>query len=244
MIGRVLFCLVTTAALSVAFASGQLIDEIPMDTIPDETRVVGNPIGLEGDVLVSGELETTTGVRFSDGSLQSTAAAPELCTEGTQSLTTNGGIYSNRIADFTPPEPYSEICFKSGDIFSDIHTVSESTAGGACTPGDVGWIIERSERSLGATSWTTARTECLKDGMRLPEYFEWTLACQNDTFFGVLQMTDNWEWASNEARFLSDGAVSGLGGATLGNGSCSHGVWQWSSRELGGTTLSFFRCAL
>ena len=166
------FCLAPLLAAILASA-GLAQDEIysiDFDTIPEGTLVNGGgaAIDLQGDTNVSGQLaaggevRSEVGFRFPDGSLQTTASVGA-------SVTANLGMYRNTIVDFAPPNAYTEICIKAGAVQFDIHAALESTQGGDCLPGDVGWIIERLERDLGAqVSWSSARLECLKDGMRLP----------------------------------------------------------------------------
>ena len=171
------------------------------------------PQPLEGEVAklkVSGIIEATEGYRFPDGSLQVTASA--------------GPFYTNRITEVTPPGPYTEVCFKNGGFFVDIHTISESTSGGGCLPGDTGWLIERDERPSGTLeSWATAQATCLMQGMRLPEPFEWLFSCENRGTLGLNGMIDNWEWGSNTV-FLIVAASDKPGVLSFGNGSCEHGA--------------------
>lgn len=151
-------------------AQGEIVS-IPFETIPENTSFAGSePIELQadtevtGDLHATGELSTDTGLRFPDGSFQATAGGG-----AGAGLTANAGLYGNTIADITPPNAYTEICVKNGDVFFDIHAAAEPTAGGNCLPGDTGWIIERFERDAGtALSWTNARMECLKDGCACP----------------------------------------------------------------------------
>jgi|GEM_PF-5834224 len=195
---------------------------------------------------VSGEIETTAGIRFPDGSLQTTASGSAAADTISRSLTGNSGLYSNVISDFVPPLSYTEVCFKDGMVLSDVHTLSESPSGGSCEPGDTGWIIERLERaSSAAMAWVNARAECLRDGMRLPEYFEWHYTCNNAGLFGVSDMTDNFEWVSNEASVI-DTDANGLAGNAVGvqgSGSCGHAGFGFASRTNSAIDSFQFRCA-
>lgn len=222
------------------------ISAIPFDAVPDGTKFNGGgaSIELQGDTEVSGTLTATgvigsdIGVRFPDSTLQSTAAAGA-------STTANQGQYSNTIADFTPPNAYTEICIKAGMVAFDIHAASESTQSGNCLPGDVGWIIERFEREAGAqVTWYSARLECLKNGMRLPESFEWRVTCDDSATFAVSDMEDLWEWTSNGVEGEIAGGTTVLTAMVMGNGSCSHGAVGTASNEQGVSTTWEYRCAL
>ncbi len=156
------------------------------------------------------------------------------------SITPNAGQYSNRIADVTPPLPFTEVCIKGGSVLVDQHLVSESTRTGPnCDPGDTGWILEQNERSAGI-SWELAKMECLKDGMRLPEPFEFKYSCVNAASFGLNDMEGNWEWASNSAA----GPEGRIAATILGRVNCNSGS---TGSVANGVTNSDgqhgFRCA-
>ncbi|MDA8021282.1 MAG: hypothetical protein MPN21_27930 [Thermoanaerobaculia bacterium] len=225
-----------------AFAQGE-ITGIPFDTIPGNVTIEGGgaSIGLEadtevaGDVRATGEMSSDVGYRFPDASLQTTAAA-------SASVTGNLGLYGNTIAEMSPPNAYTEICIKGGTVLSDIHAGSESTAGGNCLPGDAGWIIERFERNSGAPEfWESARLECLKDGMRLPEVFEWKVACGDAALFALANMVDNVEWSANAT--ISVGGAGGVFATSLGNGSCNWGSPSTVSNDSGNASDNHYRCA-
>ncbi|MDY7091416.1 MAG: hypothetical protein SX243_00440 [Acidobacteriota bacterium] len=229
----------------VAQEEGATIQIISFENIPENVTVVGGgEITLDGPTAVTqglvadGILETTSGgVRFPDGTLQTTAAA----TGGSQ--TANSGIYNNRIQDFTPAEPYTEICLKAGAIQADIHTISEPPTGGNCDVGDLGWVIERDERT--ATTWETAKATCLLLGMRLPETFEWRLSCLNATSFGISNMTGNWEWGSNTAAVvISSSGNSGPAVEAYGNASCNNSMFSWVASTVNSAESRAFRCLL
>lgn len=154
-------------------------------------------LSVSGGITADGEIESQFGgFVFPDGTVQTTAAIPSLSASASGSLTANAGLYENRIPDILPPFPYSEICFKNTIALTDVHELSEPTAGGNCAPGDIGWIIERETR--GNAHWATAKGTCLRDGMRLPEPFEifWS-TLQNSS----VQLIDPQlaGWASNSA---------------------------------------------
>jgi len=232
----------TLTAFSAAEAQEE-ITSISFDEIPGGmTAVVGSPpIQLQADTEVAGDLNATgevatgIGVRFPDGSLQVTASVG--------SGSPSGG-YSNRIPDITPPNAYTEICFKAGAVQFDIHSAAEPTAGDDCLPGDVGWIIERFERESGAsTSWNQAVAACLADGMRLPEPFEFQFTCGDAGLFAVTDMNDDWEWGSNLPIPINTSGSDGVGVALIGNGSCNRAGFGWIDRNSGPASVHRFRCA-
>jgi len=55
-----------------------------------------------------------------------------------------------------------------------------------------GFIIEREERP--ALNWSQAVEQCLLDGLRLPEVYEFLIACHN---LGLPGIQDNYEWVGN-----------------------------------------------
>lgn len=221
-------------------AQPALIQEIPLESIPGSVSLVTTePILLDSDTGVAGSLTATGSVEaqtdgyyFPDGTLQSTAAF-------TTGVSANNGLYDNRIVAMTPPLPYTEVCFKGGSVSTDIHSVSEPTSGGACVPGDLGWIIERDDRT--ATTWEDARVECLVQGMRLPEPFEYIYSCDNSGSFGLNDMADAWKWASNTA-LPGVGGSSYVGVSVIGNGSCRHGSVSSVARSDGAFETLEFRC--
>lgn len=133
------------------------------------------------------------------------------------SVTANNGLYANRIPLIRLAVPYSEICFKNGQMRFDLHNSGGSTRGGNCRPGNVGWIIEQTERGLD-NSWSDARRQCLEQGMRLPEPFEWQVSCDYAEDLNITGMTVGAEWASNSA-FVSDLSNNvGAASPTMGAG--------------------------
>ncbi len=223
---------------------GTMIQNIPFETLPAGVDLVGpggitldGPTAVTGSLTVAGILESTIGgILFPDGTVQTTAAT----TSGAQ--TANSGLYNNRIPDFTPPQPYSEICFKAGSVQSDIHAISESPAGGLCEPGDLGWIIERDERT--AATWEAARVQCLLQGMRLPEPFEWRVSCVDAATFGLNDMTGNAEWASNAAIPLVTTSSVGIGATIFGFSTCSSASFSWVGRGTPSSESEAYRCLL
>ena len=146
-------------------------------------------------------------------------------------LSPNTGQYANVISRLKPPAAYAEVCFKEGSMMADLHASSESPNGGNCAPGDLGWIIEKYERE--AECWHEAKATCLKEGMRLPEAFEYHVSCDNGTVLELSAMTGNYEWAANAAFPIADsgGRGSGLGATILGNLGCGNGTWDWVARS-------------
>jgi hypothetical protein len=160
-------------------------------------------------------------------------------THAQASITANNGQYDNRIPEGSFPNNYTEICFKDGTTKYDIHVGGENTDGGNCLPGDVGFVIEQNERS--ANYWEQAKADCLKDGMRLPEPFEFKYACVNASTFVLNDMTNNWEWASNFALPVYD-SNSGVGAALMGDSVCSYAYWHWVGTSDGSQASDAFRC--
>ncbi len=236
-----LFALLATPTLA-----GDEIVSIDFESIPGGTNLASGaqPIALQSDTEVTGslnavgEISSQTGFGFPDGTFQTTAAA------ASPGSSANAGTYGNTIADTTPPNAYTEICIKSGALMFDIHAASEPTAGGSCLPGDIGWLIERFERDGGTTmSWFAARLECLKDGMRLPEAFEWTVACADAALFAITDMEDEWEWTTNTASPLFVSGFQAVSASVFGNGSCGHAS-VGSIGNSSGTPGSWeYRCA-
>jgi hypothetical protein len=168
---------------------------------------------------------------------------PSLIAE-TGALSPNTGQYANVISRFEPPAAYAEVCFKEGTMMADLHASGESPNGGDCAPGDLGWFIEKYERE--AECWHVAKAACLKDGMRLPEPFEYQVSCDNGTAFGLSAMAGNYEWASNTAFPIADsgGRGTGLGATILGNLGCGNGTWEWVARsDADQCDARPFRCA-
>ncbi len=161
--------------------------------------------------------------------------------QGLSGITANAGMYDNRIPQGSFPLAYTEICFKNGNVYSDSHLGGESTSGGNCEPGDVGYVIEQNERS--ADYWEGAKATCTKINMRLPENFEYKYGCKNAGSFGLSSMTGNWEWSSNEALPMYYGANHGLGTTIIGSSGCSYAGWGIVGNVTGYEPLVSFRCA-
>ena len=142
-------------------------------------------------------------------------------TQAQSSVTTNIGGYDNRIALITPQNNYTEICYKNGNRLNDQHQGGESTEGGNCLPGDIGFIIEQNERT--ANYWEQAKDTCLRQNMRLLEPFEYKLACVDASEFNLNDMTGNWEWASNFALPMTiNSDYYGVGAAIMGGSGCAY----------------------
>ena len=221
---KTLLCLMATTLLTLplsSFAQTE-IAAIPFETIPEGVDFVagGQPIGMQADTAVTGQLSATgtvssdTGFLFPDGSVQVTAGV------AASGASANEGLYGNTIPDISPPNAYTEVCFKGGTFESDFHDGGESTAGGDCIPGDTGWIIERFVRTT--ATWTAAKAQCLMDGLRLPEPFEWQFSCDNAAEFALVGMTDAFEWSSNTAssQFITS-SLGSVYASVMGGGSCA-----------------------
>lgn len=147
------------------------------------------------------------GLRFPDGTLQSTAAAgAEETTDALESargLSASQGLYDNRIPDFAHSLAFVEICFRDGALLVDQNAAGDDTTGGDCSPGDVGWILEQDNRA--ETDWTSAKATCLQHGMRLPEIWEIHFSCRHQDAIGLLTSVDRNEWTSNTPRITGRG---------------------------------------
>lgn len=155
------------------------------------------------------------------------------------SLTANNGMYDNRISEGSFPNAYTEICYKNGNRLNDQHSGGETTAGGNCLPGDVGYVIEQNERS--SNYWEQAKSDCLEDGMRLPEPFEYKVACVDAATLGLSSMTGNWEWSSNSALAMYD-PNRGLAATILGHSGCAYAAWDWIGYGTGAQGTTPYRC--
>jgi hypothetical protein len=187
-------------------------------------------------VSADNAFDSSNVVSNQNGSLLERAEALQEQLGGT---TPNNGLYSNRIVLMSPSADYTEVCFKSGSTSYDAHTAGQSTAGGNCVPGDVGFIIERSERS--ANYWELAKQTCLQQGMRLPEPFEWKLSCKNTATWGLSGMTGNDEWESNSGILLSNGG-SGMFTSVAGASGCAYSGYGWISSGAVAENSNAFRC--
>lgn len=77
----------------------------------------------------------------------------------------NGGLYANTVVATTLPfASWMEVCLTGGIAVTDTHGPGDSTVGGSCSPGDVGFIVTQ----LSTGSWVGAMGECALLGMRLP----------------------------------------------------------------------------
>jgi hypothetical protein len=99
-------------------------------------------------------------------------------------------------------------------------------------PNGAGFCIEKKERK--EASWEESRKACALEGKRLPEIFEWKLACNEANNLGLENMTTNangneaaWEWSSNSTTPMSIGEHQGIGTAIAGDGGCGRGSWEW-----------------
>jgi len=105
----------------------------------------------------------------------------------------------------------------------------------------VGYCIEKDERP--AAYWTDAIRTCLSLGKRLPEPWEWQVACDNATTLNIDKMINNWEWASNFALpMLYTGSNYGVDAAVFGNGGCNYAAWDWLGSNYGYRGSHAFRC--
>ncbi len=153
----------------------------------------------------------------------------------------NKKMYDNVIPDRTFDRNYTVICWKNGELLSDINNAGESTRGGNCEPGNRGFVIEQNERT-GAERWAFAKETCVKDDMRLPNEFEFQIACRYRDEFNLEDMINNWEWASNDAYpHFSDNSREIIT-SVIGDGGCNFGSHKEILRESGDIYETNYRC--
>ena len=205
-------------------------------TSPGQKLAVAGNIDVMSNKIVNLANPTAASDAATKGYVDAAGVEEEL-----YSLTANNGMYRNKITNMVLPTDSTEICFKNGATYYDVHSASQSTTGGNCLPGDIGYIIERNERT--ATYWELAKQICLQNNMRLAEPFEWKLACKNATTWSLNNMTDNWEWASNFALPMYAGSYDGVVAAIFGGRSgCSSATWGWVGYDTGFENSYAFRC--
>ena len=170
-----------------------------------------------------------------------TDVTAQTTTQTIRSYSANSGLYSNTIINFTPPNPYTEVCFVGGVLMSDVHAAGGAPVGGNCVPGDTGWMIEIGERQ--PAPWDQARANCLMDGMRLAEPFEWRQSCRNAGALMLNGMTNNTdEWASNFATHQSGGGLSWVAAAILGGDNCAFGAYGSIGNTAQVEDVLVYRC--
>ncbi len=205
------------------------ISDTSFDNVPAETTMAAGAITLGAPVTVQGPLT------FNDGSVQESAAGAA-----------ENGLYSNRIVLVTPADPYAEVCFKNGGVFGEAHDGGDSTAEGACVPGDIGWIIERNERNP-VDQWSGARGTCMKLGFRLPETFELKFSCDNNTLLalGLANVDEDLEWASNHPVPMTDAGATtryAIAAPLFGGTNCKGGSWAFVASVDEQEFAAPFRC--
>jgi formylglycine-generating enzyme required for sulfatase activity len=77
--------------------------------------------------------------------------------------------------------------------------------------------------------------------MRLPEPFEYKVACKEASTFGLNNMIGNWEWASNFALPMYN-SYNGVSAALMGDSDCSYASWGWVGCSIGKQISGAFRC--
>lgn len=111
----------------------------------------------------------------------------------------------------------------------------------ALFPGSTkGYCIEKNERT--ALFWTDAVRTCLSLGKRLPEAYEWQVACDNAGGLGMNDMLGNYEWAGNFAVWITG---QGVGIPTFGGSTCGYSVEGWlaiNGTGSGNRSSQVFRC--
>lgn len=164
----------------------------------------------DGSVAMTGDLDAgshkiinvTAPTNDNDAANKAYVDAASVPTEIINSSTASGKTgYFNQIpsTSFIPPYAYTEVCFKSGSVQHDIHTVSESTAGGNCLPGDIGFIAEKAQRS-GRRSWAGSVAHCVANGMRLGTEFEFAYVAENYSTLSIT-MPATWDGSTGTNRY-------------------------------------------
>ncbi len=179
------------------------------------------------------------------------AASATVAPDAVFSITSIAGLYNNLIATITPSLDYTEVCFKSGVTKYDIHAGGEATTAAAsvggsggvgsndCVPGDVGFIIERDERVT--QQWHLAKEICVQNNMRLPEPFEWKLACTYSATWSMINMTGAQEWASNHPDTFYE-AAHYTGVVSFGATGCNYSAHGYLGSTSSDISTSPFRC--
>lgn len=78
--------------------------------------------------------------------------------------------------------------------------------------------------------------------MRLPEPFEYKVACVDAVIFGLSSMTGNWEWASNFALPMYT-TNYGVSSTIMGSSGCGYAASAWVGYGTGSQDSGAFRCA-
>jgi hypothetical protein len=229
----------------------QPFSQVSLDSIPANSSLAGAMIQMDGRVAigpvssaathaVAGTVESQIGgFAFPDGSTQATAAASS--TE-VGSLSTNSGLYNNRIPLMTGSVAYIEVCFGNGSAATDFNAPGSSTSGGNCNPGDTGWVIEVFDRP--ARVWSEAKFDCALRGMRLPEVFEFQISCIAAASFGLADMTDDKEWVGNSGAIVNDSStLAGYLALSAGEGNCLKSLPLWVTRADGTAAAVSYRCS-
>jgi len=152
-----------------------------------------------------------------------------IASQSIPSLTATSGIYSNRIPKASSVSNVAEVCFKDGETKYDSNDNNDLVSG-ECQPGDVGFVIEKNATE--AKKWHQAKAHCTAKGLRLPELFEWMLACDKNTKLGMNSMIGkNWEWSSNVLNLQSQ-SKNGYVAAVIGHGSCETGSSGWVTSSV------------
>jgi len=157
-----------------------------------------------------------------------------------RSLTSDGGMYSNQIVSMTLTTPFAELCWPAGSVETDQHPAGGSTVGGNCNVGDIGWVIEQQQRP--ESIWDSARYDCQRNNMRLPEPFEFMISCRHATQLGLVDIVGDWEWASNSTFTEMKDGVVGIAAMSMGQDSCMSGAWNWVANKEGFGSSDPYRC--
>jgi hypothetical protein len=137
---------------------------------------------------------------------------------------------------------WSQLAEKEGLFSPHVNTCDSSTeAYISIGNGSLGFCFEKSERT--AALWENAKQTCASVGKRLPEVAEYKYACNNAGSYGLSNMTNDYEWTSNQAHhFSSVGFGSGILVEVLGNGSCDTGAYGVVASDWQTTSPLTFHC--
>lgn len=102
--------------------------------------------------------------------------------------------------------PHSDYCDTSTEAFVQMG------------PNGDGYCIEKNERT-GAT-WDEAKDTCASNNKRLPEPAEFRFACTRAGSLSLSNMTNNYEWVSNQSTTYFTGGSAGVMVLLLGSGGC------------------------
>jgi hypothetical protein len=131
--------------------------------------------------------------------------------------------------------PHRNDCNGSTEVFITVATAPDGAT--------LGYCIDKTENAAGALGWSAARNTCLSAKKRLPEPGEFNFSCANPPA-GLVNMDDNWEWATNFSTNVSidAGTRDGVAATAMGNGSCTKATTGYVASNDDNPSLLPFRC--